>query len=104
MTYDGGSGTSLDEIYAARASGQQRSIEFPRGLDDSFALSQLDWLEAIRLRRQPETDGWEGLRDLAAAYSILESAQAARRVLVADVFSGAIRDYQRPIDAHFGLV
>jgi predicted dehydrogenase len=103
VLYDGGPRALLDEIYAARASQEQQAIEFPRGLDDSFALSQLDWLEAIRLRRQPETDGWEGLRDLAAAYAILESAQAARRIDVADVYSGALRDYQRPIDAHFGL-
>ncbi len=101
--YDGGARASLGEIYAAEASPEQRAIEFPRGLEDSFALSQLDWLEAIRLRRPPETDGWEGLRDLAAAYAILESAHAARRIDVADVFSGAIRDYQRPIDSHFGL-
>ena len=104
VLYDGGSRSSLEEIYAAQATSAQRAIEFPRGLDDSFALSQLDWLEAIRLRRKPETDGWEGLRDLAASYAILESAQAGRRIDVADVFSGAIRAYQRPIDAHFGFV
>jgi 1,5-anhydro-D-fructose reductase (1,5-anhydro-D-mannitol-forming) len=103
VLYDGDSRATLGEIYAARADHERRAIEFPHGIDDSFALSQLDWLEAIRLRRQPETNGWEGLRDLAAAYAILESAQAARRIDVADVFSGAIRDYKRPIDLHFGL-
>ena len=103
VVYDGGLRTSLGEIYSARAGSEQRATEFPWQLDDSFALSQLAWLEAIRLRRPPETDGWEGLRDLAAAYTILESAQAGRRIDVDDVFSGAIRDYQRPIDAHFGI-
>jgi predicted dehydrogenase len=77
--------------------------QFPLGITNSFALSQHDWLQAIRQRCQPETSGREGLRDLAAAYAILESAQARRTVEVAEVYDGSLREYQRPIDQHFGI-
>jgi predicted dehydrogenase len=100
---DGGESRSLADIYAALPDDRRRR-EFPLGIDDSFALSQLDWLEAIRRGGQPETSGEEGLRDLAAAYAILESAHAGCKVNVADVLSGAVSAYQRPIDEHFGLV
>ncbi len=93
----------LAEMYELNESPQQREKLFPLGLENSFALNQYDWLEAIRHKREPETSGWEGLRDLAAAYAILESAHAARRVEVAEVFDGTLREFQRPIDEHFGL-
>jgi predicted dehydrogenase len=100
-TFDDGRVSALGDLYRSAASAARIAKEFPFGLDDSFALSQLDWLEAIRTKREPETSGWEGLRDLAAAYAILESAQVGRRVSVADVFNGELCEYQRPIDARF---
>lgn len=102
-TFDGGRVEKLADLYQAGVSASRVAHEFPHALGDSFALSQLDWLEAIRLKRQPETSGWEGLRDLAAAYAILESAQLGRRVEVAEVLSGELREYQRPLNDHFGL-
>jgi predicted dehydrogenase len=99
---DGRPGQSLTDLYN-HSHLPERETQFPRGITDSFALSQLDWLEAIRLKRRPETDGWEGLRDLAAAFAILESAKLGRSVDVAEVFDGKLREYQRPIDARFGL-
>jgi predicted dehydrogenase len=103
VTFDGGKVEPLADLYLRSGDPQRRQREFPHGLDNSFALSQLDWLEAVRTRRLPETSGQEGLRDLAAAFAILESAQAGRRVEVAEVLSGELRAYQRPIDAAFGL-
>lgn len=94
----------LADLYAERAPPALRAGHFPLGLTNSFALTQHDWLEAIRHGREPETSGRQGLRDLAAAYSILESAHARRTVEVEEVLDGALREFQRPIDAHFGLV
>lgn len=94
---------SLAALHAAQAPPEDRERYFPWGLTDSFALSQHDWLDAIRQHRTPETDGREGLRDLAAAYAILESHTAGRRVAVEEVLSGELDDYQRPINRHFGL-
>ena len=103
VTLDGGRTAQLADLYASGTDAAERARHFPLGLEDSFALSQHDWLEAIRHRRQPETSGREGLRDLAAAFAILESHHAGRRVEVAEVLSGELREYQRPIDEHFGF-
>ncbi len=45
----------------------------------------------------------EGLRDLAAAFAMLESSAAGGPVRVADVLAGRVRAYQEAIDAHHGL-
>jgi predicted dehydrogenase len=100
---DGGGPQELSRLYAEQCDAKQRERHFPLGLDDGFALNQYDWLDAVRHRRPPETDGREGLRDLAVAFAILESAQLGRRVNVAEVADGSLREYQRPIDEHFGL-
>lgn len=93
----------LSELYDHQADAARKQHDFPRGLQDGFALAQHDWLEAIRHRREPETSGWEGLKDLAAAFAILESAHAGRTVQVSDVLSGELCEFQRPINEQFGL-
>ncbi|MBS0209699.1 MAG: Gfo/Idh/MocA family oxidoreductase [Planctomycetes bacterium] len=98
-----GSHRSLAALYRQHAPAQRQAQEFPFGLDDSFALAQHDWLDAIRQRREPLTSGREGMRDLAAAFALIESATAGRRVTLDEVLSGTLREYQRPIDARFGL-
>ena len=103
VTFDDSRQCSLAELYKAEAPLEVRQRDFPHGLSNGFALSQLDWLRAIQEHRAPETDGLEGLRDLAAAYSLLESHVAGMRIRVADVFEGRVQKYQRPIDAHFGI-
>jgi predicted dehydrogenase len=104
VTWEDGTKTSLEAIYRLACSPQEQARHFPLGLSDSFALNQHDWLESIRHLRPPETSGREGLRDLAVAFAVLESSTSGRRVTVDEVESGELREYQRPIDEHFGLV
>ena len=99
----GGELRSLSALYEEGAGKDRLMRDSPLGLTDDFALAQHDWLEAIRRGGQPETSGREGLIDLACAYSIVESAKAGRVVEVAEVLSGALRDYQVPIDEHFNV-
>lgn len=103
VTFDGTPSQSLAKVYEAEADTATKERDFPLGLNDGFALNQYDWLQGVRDRREPETSGREGLRDLAAAYAIVESAKAGRTVEVAEVLSGELRDYQEPIDSKFGL-
>ncbi|MHC4994625.1 MAG: Gfo/Idh/MocA family oxidoreductase, partial [Planctomycetota bacterium] len=103
VTLSDGSTHELAALYHAGASDERKARDFPMGLDNAFAMSQLDWLEAVRTRSEPETSGREGLNDLACAYAVVESSKAGRVIDVADVLSGAVRDYQEPIDAHFGI-
>ncbi len=94
---------SLADIYAEQASDEQKANDFPDGLDDHFALTQHYWLDAVRHGKQPPLDGREGLLDLACAYALLESHLAGRRVSVNEVADGSLAEYQKPINAHFGI-
>ena len=53
--------------------------------------------------RKPEVDGEGGLRDLAVAYSVIESSVAGRQVKVDEVASGSVNEYQREIDEALGI-
>lgn len=101
---DRGRREEASEIFEHEANAEERQRLRPAGLHDPFALAYLDWFRAIRADGQPEASGLEGLRDLAAAYAVLESAEAGQAVAVDDVLSGAVDRYQRVIDEHYGLV
>ncbi len=100
---DGEEPQSLSARYEADAPAELKARHFPLGLQNDFALAQLDWLRAVERGGQPECSSAEGLRDLACAYAIVESALAGREVSVAEIESGRLRDYQRAIDERFGL-
>jgi 1,5-anhydro-D-fructose reductase (1,5-anhydro-D-mannitol-forming) len=103
FTDDAGARSTLAELYEQHISTEQRRRDIPFGLDDSFALTQLDWLNAIRERRAPIVDGQEGMRDLACAWAVLESSRAGRRVTLDEILSGEVATVQREIAPHFGL-
>ena len=103
LVRDDGARADLRDLFKREADAATREHFFPHSLTDTFALGMLDWLRAIRAGGQPEANGEEGLRDLATAYAILESATTGGPVAVADVLAGRLATYQRPIDAHYGL-
>lgn len=103
FTDDAGVERSLAELYEQHIPAEQRDSEIPFGLEDSFALTQLDWLNAIREKRAPIVDGHEGLRDLACAWAVLESSRAGRRVTLDEILSGEVATVQQEIAPHFGL-
>ena len=94
LTLDGEEPKSLAEAV---------KIDLPLGLDNDFALCALDWLEAVRNGAQPETCGDEGLRDLGAAFAVVESSLAKRQVTFDEVLSGEVSAYQDPINEHYGI-
>jgi len=101
---DGQAPVSAADLFAAEADPATRDRLFPFGLQDTFALGALDFLQAIVAGRDPEASGRAGLFDLAAAFAICESAALGRPVGVAEVLSGAVRTYQADIDQHYGVV
>jgi predicted dehydrogenase len=103
VVLDGGQRLSAADLFAERAEAALKERWFPRGLKDGFGLELLDFLRSIETGRPMETDGVEGVRDLACAYSLLESATLRQPVRVADVLSGAVHAYQEEIDAHYGV-
>lgn len=102
--------SSLLESYYSSIDSTERESRYPRGITDEFALQQLAWIEAIEARRRGaqkpefETSGEAGTADLAAAFAMLESSDRGARVEIADVLSGSVREHQRDIDEHYGLV
>jgi predicted dehydrogenase len=103
LTDDNGTSHSISQLYRSQANDEIRHRDFSLPTEDAFALTQHDWLDAIRQNRQPEINGWEGLKDLACAYAVLESSLAGRRILVQDVLEGKVEDYQRPLNEHFEI-
>ena len=100
---DDGSSEPLNDLFEARADADVKDRLFPLGLSDSFALEKYDFLTAIESGREPEMTGEEGLKDLAAAFAVLESSHAGCAAKVADVESGAVSAYQDVLNAHWGL-
>ena len=98
-----GTQTTLQEFYTQHTTKQEQERDFPRGLNDSFALTQCDWLAAIRESRPPITDGREGLRDLACAWAVLESSRAGRRVSLDEILNGRLSTVQNEL-AFYGSV
>lgn len=101
---DDGSRQSVAALFREKADPALLDRFFPHEFEDPFVIQQLDWLQAIAAGGQPETDGNEGLRDLAAAFAMLESSQKGCTVTLEAVLSGAVADYQREIDEHYGLL
>ncbi len=104
LIVDGEPERELAKAFSSEANPAERDGFFPRGITDPFALELLEFLNAIEEGRQPETDGEEGLKDMAPCMAILESSAAGGTpVRVADVEAGRIEGYQQPINEHWGI-
>lgn len=79
---DGQAPITVRDLFAREASPAERERWLPLGLTDSFAAGFYDFLTAIERGGQPEASGEEGLRDLATAFALLESAAAGRLLMV----------------------
>ena len=100
---DGQDPVGLRELFNRQAGDAERERWLPLGLTDTFAAGFYDFLRAVEARRQPEASGDEGLRDLASAFSLIESSLLGQSVAMDDVLTGEVRTAQRDIDAHYGL-
>jgi predicted dehydrogenase len=103
LNLDEGSTYSAQDLFREHADAATRAAYFPLGMEDSFALAMLDFLNCIDAGTDPEASGYEGLLDLAAAFAICESATAGRTVTVDEVLQGRLSAYQSDIDRYYGL-
>jgi predicted dehydrogenase len=106
LILDDGTRQPLVERFQRELDTAGRERFYPLGLSSEYAILQYEWLRGIAAGhgQGPETDGAEGLRDLAAAFGILESAAAGRAVTLDEVLDGRVDAWQREIDAHYGLI
>ena len=93
----------LEKQYMAGLSKGQAEQLFPFGLDDGISNECWDFVEAVAEGRPPEVDGLAGLQAKAVCYACYESSLAGKPVRPADVESGKVNAYQRPIDAHWKI-
>jgi len=103
MVLDDGTETEVKDLFEKMADNKAKETFFPYGLMDPMALETLEFLRAIKERRNMETSGREGLRDLAASYALIESSLSGRSVKVDEVESGKIQHYEQEINRHYGI-
>jgi len=90
----------LEQRYFAKLSQKQRDQLFPFGFDDGITNECWDFVEACTRGRAPEVDGEAGLQAKSLCYAFYESNLAGKPVRPADVASGKVNAYQKPIDAY----
>jgi predicted dehydrogenase len=95
--------TDLQEQYLDHLGAEGRARLFPHGWTDGVQLECYDFVKAAASGGKVEVDGIAGMKAKAIAETIYESAAAGTLVRYADVLSGAVDAYQRPIDQHWGL-
>ncbi|MEM7033255.1 MAG: Gfo/Idh/MocA family oxidoreductase [Chloroflexota bacterium] len=100
---DDGTRTNAADLFEAKADQVLKDQFFPKDFRDPYAIQQYDWLEAIKRGGQPETDGEEGVRDLAASFAMIESSLLGRTVTMDEVLSGAVDGYQAEINDYYKL-
>jgi len=103
LILDDGTKSSVKDIFDDKAKKDEKEKFFPLQMTDPFALETFDFLGAIWGDREMETSGKEGLRDLAAAYAVIESSRREQAVKVEDVESGKIVGYEKEINAHYRI-
>ena len=80
-------------------------IQFPFPETDRkiIAIEYADFAEAIDEGRQPEVDGYMGMRSVAVSYGIMESGQAGRAVTMEEMMADDLGDYQQEINDSLGI-
>jgi len=102
VTEDGAETSAMD--YAREhAPGHEVDAWQPKGITDAFALEELDFIQAIEQGRPMRMNPGEGLLDVALSYAVLESGLAGRSITPDEVLTGAVCEYQRELDEHYGL-
>ena len=69
----------------------------------TIAIELNDFVQAVADGRQPEVDGEDGLRAVAAVWGIAESRLQGAAVRIVDIADGTFTAAQDPVDAAIGL-
>ena len=98
---------SLDATTAAFFDGQDRMASYDVGFEKIdrvlVAIEMQELAEAIESGKPVEVGPDEGMQALGVIYGVLESGLMGSEVAVADVISGSVDDYQKPIDLEAGI-
>jgi len=101
LILDEGTKRGVKDLFEEKASGEVKERFFPYGIRDAMALETLEFSRAIKDKREMETSGREGLRDLAASFALIESSLLGKSVKVDDVESGKLHLYEEEINNYY---
>lgn len=103
LILDEGTKIEVKDLFEEKATGEVKERFFPYGIRDAMALETLEFSRAIKEKREMETSGREGLRDLAASFALIESSLMRKAVKVVDVESGKLHLYEEEINNYYGI-
>lgn len=99
ISFDRQETAPVDQYFRRRCPEAEQARLFPGHFHSPFGLQLHTWLAAIAEGREAETSGAVGLRDLAAAYAVLESAaREGEPVGVDEVLDGSVNGVQDGIE------
>ena len=93
----------IEKLYLDQLDEETRNRLFPYGLTDGISNECWDFVEAIAEGREPEIDAAKALKAKSLCFALYESATCGGPVKVADVETGKVDAYQRPINEHWGI-
>jgi predicted dehydrogenase len=100
---DGAGSQSLYDFFERHSKPDVKERIMPAGIDNMFALQILDFLNAIGEGRPMETNGEEGVRDLACCFAAMEAGLQNRPIEVRDVLRGKVASYEADINKHYKI-
>jgi predicted dehydrogenase len=106
VTFEDGKKRNYKDVqveFLVNMSPEKKAQLFPLGLTDGFHLECYDFIDAVANQRRPDVDGWDGFKAKAIAEAIYESAWTGKSVTIEDVMNGKVEDYQKDINAKWGI-
>jgi predicted dehydrogenase len=98
MTYE-----DLNKQYLEALTAKQKAQIFPYDLSDGISNECHDFIEAVAEDREPEIGGEKAMMAKAVCLAMYESAFAGKPVKIADVISGKVSAYQKPVDEYWKI-
>ena len=100
---DNNSKRRVEDLYLSEADPSLKEKQFPRSINNPYAIEIYDFLDSVRNERKPETDGWEGLKTEAICYGVIESSYNNSVVKIDDIENCEVENYQKEINEALGL-
>lgn len=98
----------LVNLFLRSISAQEKAKLFPTGLasnwENPIASEIEEFLSAVRKGTKLEVDGLEGYKDLAICFGVYESSYLNKPVLMKDIESLKLENYQRKLNKQLKLV
>ena len=93
----------LNAQYLASLSAKKKAALFPYDLSDGISNECYDFIEAVAEDKEPEIGGEKAMMAKAVCLAMYESQFCGRPVTIADVISGKVNAYQKPVDEYWKI-